>query len=476
MSSAHRLAGALDVGEAERLEPLGGRLLAEGARARQRLEERPEPHPLVDRAHLGAVRGAGRGRAASVGPAVRVAPVAERPGRGGAARSRSAGTVWVCRSSSSWRRVLDPAQEPVGVGQGVGVVAVDVPAAGAAPSSASSVPAPQLGVDPAVHELEELGGELDVADAAGAALHVALARPRGGGPPPRPAPSAPGRGAGRRRRTARPTRPPRAAADHRAPSSGSPATGAALSSAWRSHGVGPPLPVGLVRVDAADERAVAALRRRSASTRKHRPARSRSGPAGALEPLRIALADEQEVDVAGVVELAAAELAHPDHREAVVVRAPSGRGRARRARTSVARSDRASDDLLEVERADEVRARDPEQLASLPPDQVVDRRRRAAGRSAAARSSAAGRSRPGPRAGCRPRLRLAASTATTRAASAPSGVERSRGGRVGRPTTGRARRARGRGRPSARRARPHPSRSRPPLQSRLRAVGDRHVR
>ena len=33
----------------------------------------------------------------------------------------------------------------------------------------------QLGVDAPVHELQELDGELDVADAAGAALHVAIA-------------------------------------------------------------------------------------------------------------------------------------------------------------------------------------------------------------------------------------------------------------------------------------------------------------
>ena len=59
--------------------------------------------------------------------------------------------------------------------------------------------------------------------------------------------------------------------------------------------------------------------RRSVSTRKARPARSTHRAGRPLEALDVAVADEHQVDVAGVVELGATELAHADDRQPVVL-------------------------------------------------------------------------------------------------------------------------------------------------------------
>ena len=215
--------------------------------------------------------------------------------------------------------VLDLAQEPVRLGQAVGVVAVDVAGVGQLGQRGQRRRHTQPGVERPVHELEQLHRELDVADAAGAELDLALAQPPPGhlglrpllhrphGPQrlgvegPRPQP-----GARPRPRTVRPT-------------PASPATGAALRSAWNSHGCaqrsqyasndstvrtsGPSRPSG----------------RRFRSTRKHRRATLDDRPGPPLERVLVALADEEDVDVAGVVQLAGAQLAHADDREPVAL-------------------------------------------------------------------------------------------------------------------------------------------------------------
>ena len=71
--------------------------------------------------------------------------------------------------------VLDAAQEPVGVVEAGGVGGVDVAAAAQVLERGERAARAELGVDAAVHELEQLHGELDVADAAGPVLHVAVA-------------------------------------------------------------------------------------------------------------------------------------------------------------------------------------------------------------------------------------------------------------------------------------------------------------
>ena len=127
--------------------------------------------------------------------------------------------------------------------------------------------------------------------------------------------------------------------------------------------------------------------RRSASTRKARPARSRTVASHALESFDVAVADEHQVDVAGVVELGTAELPHADDRQAVV----AARGRRRpcrppRASTSDARSASAAVVVSTAVDTGEVAAGDAQQLASLPRHQVAQTGRRIA--SAARRRAA----------------------------------------------------------------------------------------
>ena len=209
-------------------------------------------------------------------------------------------------------------------------------------------------------------GELDVADAAGTPLQLALARGRARRPRPRRGPSW--------SRTARMSsavngrvhsvRP--AAAAKAAPSSASPATGRALSSAWNSHGSRPPLPVRLVttrRCARARRRGPrGAGRGRRGSTggrRRRRPGRARRSSV---------VADEHDVDVAGVVQLAAAELAHADDRQARARRRSVQAEPARR--PAMRRRGRRRGGLERVE-PDEVARRDARGLEPLPADQLV---------------------------------------------------------------------------------------------------------
>ena len=94
------LAGALHVGEAEGLEPLGGGQLAQRSRAGERRQQGAEPHPLVHRAHRapGARPARGRRPRSARPPACPGSPARARPAAG--ARDRP-GTAWVWRSSSS---------------------------------------------------------------------------------------------------------------------------------------------------------------------------------------------------------------------------------------------------------------------------------------------------------------------------------------------------------------------------------------
>ena len=70
--------------------------------------------------------------------------------------------------------VLEAAQEAVGVGELAGVVLVDVARRPELAQGDERRRRPKVGIEPAVDELEQLHGELDVADAAPAALHLAV--------------------------------------------------------------------------------------------------------------------------------------------------------------------------------------------------------------------------------------------------------------------------------------------------------------
>ena len=79
--------------------------------------------------------------------------------------------------------VLDGAQEPVGGREAGGVAPPDVAAAGQPVDRAEGGASVQLRVGAAVHQLEQLDGELDVAQPAGAELDVPLTATTGDRPP-----------------------------------------------------------------------------------------------------------------------------------------------------------------------------------------------------------------------------------------------------------------------------------------------------
>ena len=70
-------------------------------------------------------------------------------------------------------QVLHPAQEPVGVGERGGVVAADVAPVGQGGEGGQRGRAAQRLVGAAVHQLQQLHGELDVAQPAGTELEFA---------------------------------------------------------------------------------------------------------------------------------------------------------------------------------------------------------------------------------------------------------------------------------------------------------------
>ena len=120
--------------------------------------------------------------------------------------------------------------------------------------------------------------------------------------------------------------------------------------------LGPPVPVRLVRGERADERPVAALRAQvgvdaeaACATTSIRRRAIRS------QLVRIALADEHHVDVAGVVQLAAAELAHADRRPAAA-RRHATRRRAAVEHVGGERRDRGDGDLDSGSRSSRSRA------------------------------------------------------------------------------------------------------------------------
>ena len=311
----------------------------ERAGAGERLEQRPEPHPLVGAAHAQPVARRAPGRRP------RWARPPACPGsRAPAPRRRRSVAVGRHRVDLALvlelHDVLDAAQEPVGVVEARGVVGVDVAAAAAgrrarracrgARSSASTRPCTSwrsctansmsrmppgpcfTSRSPSPRADLLLGADLEGADVAEVVGAEGLA----------------------------PQDARRRCCSHAAPSSASPATGTRLEERLSLPRLRPPLPVGLVGREGADERAVAALGPEVEVDPE--------GAAGALEhvPGRRARAarcrpspTSSEVDVAGVVELGAAELPHADDRQPIV-RAEDvvGACRRRRRRTSAARS------------------------------------------------------------------------------------------------------------------------------------------
>ena len=319
------------------------------------------------------------------------------------------------RAVAQLEPVLEAAQEPVGVGELAGVVLVDVAGRAQLGQGGERRRRPQVGIEPAVDELEQLHGELDVADAAATPLHLAVGEPAAG-----QLRLAPRLEVAQRPEVVGAERPATTAgglptSSNAAPSSASPATERALSSAWNSHGSAHR---SQYASNEASERTSGPTRpsgRRLASTRKHVRTNSIRRRARLLQLGRVAVADEHHVDVAGVVQLVAAELAHPDDGERWPVGGDEPVGRAEH----VGGEGRdGGDGHLERIEAEQVTGGDPELLEALPPAQLVGGcRRRLAGRSSRAASTA---SASGSVSSRRASGRLAPLTATNAAASAGS--------------------------------------------------------
>ena len=170
--------GAQAVGEPERAQPGVDRarsaeqLLVLG---RERLEQRTEVQPLVDGSHRDLDLREG-GVELVQGTALGGVPEAERAGDPGSFGGGDGHRVHL-GAVPQLQPMLQAAQEAVGVGQLPGVVVVDVARRPELGQDGERRRRPQIGIESAVHELEQLHGELDVADAAPAALHLAVGEP-----------------------------------------------------------------------------------------------------------------------------------------------------------------------------------------------------------------------------------------------------------------------------------------------------------
>ena len=230
--------------------------------------------------------------------------------------------------------VLDGPQEPVGRGEALGIGVGHVPARCQGGQRAQGARGPQSLVLAAVHQLEQLDGELDVAYAAPSQLYLPLCEPVAGhrlfgpglhGPQraqvvgtERPAPYPLGRLQGE-------SRPELVVACGRP----------GFQEGLELPRLGPAVPVGLIRGQAADEHAGTAL---GAQVQVCAPRLTGHGQHG----VGVAPAHQHDVDVAAVVELAGTELAHRHHGH-VVAHARAGRGRPEHAVRQVGQ--RAADGL-----------------------------------------------------------------------------------------------------------------------------------
>ncbi len=232
-----------------------------------------------------------------------------------------------------------------------------------------------------MHELEQLHGELDVADAARAPLQLPSGEALAGDLGLHPGLHRPQRAqlVGRERMGPEPA----LGGVEPAGAEASVATGGpGLQQGLELPRLGPLVPVRLVGVERAHEGPVAALGPEVGVDPEAPPADLHHGSGPALEAGARALAHEQHVDVARVVQLGAAELAHADHGEGDVVAAVAVGGRRQRTggvEDLVAERGERGPDLLELVASRQVAGRDAEELEVAPRQQrlgghVADRR------------------------------------------------------------------------------------------------------
>ncbi len=324
----HGLAGALDIGEAEGGQALGRGVGGEPGCQRavttgEGLEQGPEPEPLVDGPGGGAV-GAEVGVELVEGVGGHLAAVPQDPGQAGPGRRRVGHHVDLVLVLEL-QAVLDPTEEAVGRPELVGVVEADIAGALQLDQGSQGGRGAQRRIEAAVDELEQLDGELDVPDPPGAPLDL----PVGEAPPghlglgpalhvsdgadvvgvDRSGPQGVGRGGGP------------------GPAEGV-VTGdpAGLEQGLALPGLRPAPPVGGVGHDRPDQGTVATLRTQVGVHPEARSGQVQDPPGAPGQIVGVALADEEHVDVARVVELVAAELAHADDRQVLGPGQAHGRG------------------------------------------------------------------------------------------------------------------------------------------------------
>ena len=88
------------------------------------------------------------------------------------ARVRIRGEVVRLQVADDLQTMLEPAQEPIGVAERLGVGLRDVPLLGERGQRAQRVRLTQFRVATPMHDLQQLHRELHIADAASAALHL----------------------------------------------------------------------------------------------------------------------------------------------------------------------------------------------------------------------------------------------------------------------------------------------------------------
>ena len=372
----HRRLRPAGVDEAEGAEASGGRFGAQGGVAHlgrgERLQERAEVHPLVDAAH-GRLLVAQLPLELLPGRSLGVITAAHHPGQaveGGAVGREGVDLLLVLELEA----VLDRAQQAVGVGQPVGVVGVHVARRRHLGQRVEGRRAPQSGVEVAVDELEELDGELDVPDAARTPLQLTVVQPLPGhlglGPDLHGSQRPQGVGVERHR-------PQRLLSGGQPPGAQGAVTGdrPGLEQRLELPRLGPPLPVGPVRVDRPHERTVPTLRAQVGVHPEAGPGDLHHGARPPLQPFVVSDADEHHVDVARVVQLVAPQLPHPDdgegHRSGPVARSVGGRRQPyRRGEDLTTEGGQGCCHRLQGVEPDEVAAGDAEELPVAPRHQL----------------------------------------------------------------------------------------------------------
>ena len=278
--------------------------------------------------------------------------------------------------------VLDDAQEAVGAQQGIAVGQADVAALDQGAQGLQGGRRAQGVVGAAVHELEQLHGELDVAQAAGTALDLAVdLGARDGvddaaahGPDLVDGLGALGGGPDQRLQLDHPRRAELEVAGGRA----------GLQQRLELPGLGPLAVVGQVRGDGPHQRAAATLRaQRGVDRPGHEAAdlhqaggQGAAGPHGGLDVDALGgLGDEDHVDVADIVELAAAALAHRDDGQAAGRAALLRLGDGERGpQGGVGELRQAAHGDLDVGGRGQVGGHDPDELPAVAAAQQRDRR------------------------------------------------------------------------------------------------------